>query len=91
MTILTAAQSDDRRATLIAMRDKLAADMDIAPAAVVAQIAGRLSVVLAEIESIAEPGKVSKFDELEQRRKDRIAAADKSKPAKRAARKRTGT
>ena len=90
MSILDAAVSNDRRATLIAMRDKLAADMGDSPPAVVAQIAGRLSVVLAEIEAIAEPGKVSKFDELEKRRADRLAAADDTKPAKRQTRKRSG-
>ena len=75
LSILAAAQSGDRLATLVAMRDKLADDMDNAPAAVVAQISARLQLVLADIAGLPVAGKVSKLDELEQRRKERIAVA----------------
>ncbi len=88
MTIAAAASTDARRATLIAMRDKLARDMDDAPPAVVAQIAGRLAAILAEIDSIAATGERSLADELKQRRLDRIAAAQPAAPAKRQTRKR---
>lgn len=74
-TISDAATSDDRRATLIAMRDKLARDMDEAQPAVVAQIAGRLSAILEEIDGLPDAGKVSPLDELNRRRQDRVSKA----------------
>jgi hypothetical protein len=86
--IAAAAATNDRRATLIAMRDKLAADMDEAPPAVVAQIAGRLSAILVELSEMAAPGKVSSLDELDKRRQDRIATPTDSEPARRATRQR---
>jgi len=52
MSITAAAATGDRQATLIAMRDKLAADMDEAPPAVVAQIAARLQSVLSELDAV---------------------------------------
>jgi len=70
-----AAATNDRRATLVAMRDKLAADMDEAPPAVVAQIAGRLAAVLEEIDGLPNGQKVSPLDELNRRRQDRIATS----------------
>jgi hypothetical protein len=79
-TISDAAKSGDRRRTLEAMRDKLADDMDAAPPAVVAQIAGRLAAILAELEGMAT-GKVSTLDELASRRTDRLAEAKAAKPA----------
>lgn len=74
-SIEAAAATNDRRATLIAMRDKLARDMDEAPPAVVAQIAGRLAAVLEEIDGLPDGQKVSPLDELNRRRHDRIAKA----------------
>lgn len=71
--IETAAASGDRRATLVAMRDKLARDMDEAPPAVVAQIAGRLAAVLEEIDGLPDAGKVSALDDLNRRRQDRVS------------------
>jgi hypothetical protein len=71
--IAAAAATNDRRATLIAMRDKLAADMDAAPPAVVAQIAGRLAAILAEIEALPNTGTMSEYDELERQRATRRA------------------
>lgn len=73
-TIQSAALTGDRRLTLEAMRDKLARDMDDAPPSVVAQIAGRLSAILEELDDIgAAKGSVS--DDLAKRRADRVAAA----------------
>jgi len=80
MTISDAARTGDRRATLEAMRDRLAADMDLAPPTVIAQIAGRLSAILAELDDLATGVEVSALDELDRRRQDRIADAD-GKPA----------
>ncbi len=74
-SIEAAAATNDRRATLIAMRDKLARDMDEAPPAVVAQIAGRLAAVLEEIDGLPDAQKVSPLDELNRRRQDRISTA----------------
>lgn len=71
-TIAEAANSDNRRATLIAMRDKLARDMDEAPPAVVAQIAGRLAAILEEIDGLPDTEKVSPLDELDRRRQKRV-------------------
>ena len=79
--ISAAAATDDRRATLVAMRTKLAADMDEAPPAVVAQIAARLSAVLLELEELAAPEKVSALDELDRRRQSRDAAPVGGAPA----------
>ncbi len=72
--IQDAAATDSRRATLVAMRDKLARDMDEAPPAVVAQIAGRLAAVLEEIDGLPDAQKVSPLDELDRRRQDRVTA-----------------
>jgi hypothetical protein len=84
--VTSAATSGDRRATLVAMRDKLARDMDAAPPAVVAQIAGRLSAILAELEQ-SVVGKVTSVDQLAKLREDRLAKADQRPPAKRQTRK----
>jgi hypothetical protein len=86
--IAEAASTGDRRKTLEAMRDKLAADMDIAPAAVVAQIAGRLSAILVELDELGAAKKVSTLDELEAKRADRFAAAGVPDAAARQVRKR---
>lgn len=70
----TAAKTGDRRKTLEAMRDKLATDMEEAPPAVVAQIAGRLSAVMAELDALPAEER-SRSDELAERRKARRTAA----------------
>jgi hypothetical protein len=80
-SILSAAASGDRRAALIAMRDKLAAEMDQAPAAVIAQVAARLQSVLAEIDGLASQGEMDLADQLAQRRLDRIAATKSAQSA----------
>lgn len=69
------------------MRDKLAADMDAAPPAVVAQIAGRLAAVLAELDGLPSL-EVSKLDDLAKRRADRVAATTAVEPARRQTRQR---
>jgi hypothetical protein len=57
------------------MRDKLARDFDEAPPAVVAQIAGRLSAILVELEELGAEKKVSTLDELGAKRSSRFAEA----------------
>jgi hypothetical protein len=81
VSVAEAARTGDRRATLEAMRDTLAVAFDDAPPAVVAQIAGRLSAILAELEALTAPAEGSAFDELANRRTDRLATAAVAKPA----------
>ena len=68
--------SGDRRRALVAMRDRLAADMDVASPMVVAQIAARLQAVLGEIDSLPDTGKVSLVDDLASKRRARVAEAE---------------
>ena len=65
----------DRRASLEAMRDRLAESMAVAEPNVIAQIAGRLSAVIREIAELPAAKKVSKADDLAARRNARRAAA----------------
>jgi len=88
MTIAAVAATGNRVATLEAMRAKLAADMDEAPATVVAQIAARLQAVLAELDELATPTKASTLDDLEKRRADRLATAEPAAPPRRPTRQR---
>lgn len=88
MSVAAAAATGDRLATLVAMRDKLAADLDEAPPTVVAQIAGRLSAVLVEIEGLNDPRKVSSLDDLAARRADRLSAPKGGSPTRGQARQR---
>lgn len=74
-TIATVAATNDELATLRAMRDKLACDMDIAPPAVVAQISGRLEAVLRRITELGGAGEVTLDDALAERRRLRSNGA----------------
>ena len=69
MTIADTAATGDELATLRAMRDKLAADMDVAPPAVVAQISGRLEAVLKRITELGGAGEATLDDVLADRRR----------------------
>ena len=88
MSVSDVAKAGDRRAILEAIRDKLAADMDEAPVAVSAQIAGQLVKVLTELAELGDPKKVSSLDELDAKRKDRLAAAGVPDAPRRQARQR---
>lgn len=79
----TAAASGDRRAALIAVRDRLAAAMDQAPVTVVAQIAGRFGAVLAEIETLSKATEVDALDDLRARRAARLAATPRTARSRR--------
>lgn len=74
-TIADVAATGDELATLRAMRDKLAADMDEAPPAVVAQISGRLEAVLKRITELGGAGEVTLDDALAERRRMRANSA----------------
>lgn len=78
-TIADVAATNDELATLRAMRDKLAADMDLAPPAVVAQISGRLEAVLKRITELGGAGEITLDDALAERR--RLRANNAQRPA----------
>lgn len=73
MSVAEVAASGDERATLVAMRDRLARAMDDAPDAVVAQVAARLQQVLARIEELGVPQRESLTDVLAERRRAKSA------------------
>ena len=75
MTLSTVVGEGDRRRALEAMRDALAAAMEQSDPNVMAQIAGQLRQVLREIDELPAGERMSKRDELAQRRKDRRAKA----------------
>lgn len=77
VSIVVAAGSGDRRAALEALRDKLARDLDEAPASVSAQLAAQFRATVAELAELPVPGERSVVDDLERRRADRRAAAAK--------------
>jgi hypothetical protein len=79
VSIADAAATGDEIATLRAMRDKLAADMDEAPPAVVAQISGRLEAVLKRITELGGAGETTLDDVLAERR--RLRADNSQRPA----------
>ncbi len=68
-TIAEAAATNDELATLRAMRNKLAADMDEAPPAVVAQMSGRLEAVLKRITELGGAQEATLDDVLAERRR----------------------
>lgn len=78
-SVLAAAKAGHRQG-LEAMRDKLAAAMDLAEPAVVAQVAGRLQAVLKELAEMHEP-EASALDDLAARRAGRGIHADAAAPA----------
>lgn len=69
--------SGDRRRALEALRDRLAADLDVAPATVSAQLAAQLRACLADIASLPVEVSGSVVDDLIARRKARRADAAK--------------
>ena len=78
-TIADVAATNDELATLRAMRDKLAVDMDLAPPAVVAQISGRLEAVLKRITELGGAGEITLDDALAERR--RLRGNNAQRPA----------
>jgi hypothetical protein len=71
----------DRRAVLVALRDKLAADVDDAAVQYVAALARQLQSVLSELDSLPDAEAVSLVDDLKAKRaKRRAAATDKPRP-----------
>jgi hypothetical protein len=90
---IAAAAAKGHLDALRAMRDKLAADMDAAEPAVVAQIAGRLQAVLDRIAELEgqQPSKESPLDELLARRSSKSTADPVRQPKRRASAKSRGS
>jgi hypothetical protein len=90
--LLTTIREGDRLASLRAVRDKLAGELEQAPGREAAPLAKELRAVLAEIDSMAPPEEGSRFDELAARRANRLADAEDSPGAgrKRGRRPRSG-
>jgi hypothetical protein len=88
MSLAEVAALGDRLKTLQALRDRLASDIDAAPATVTAQLASQLTKVLAEIAELGASTKVSGLDQLATRRADRLAEAGVPEPPRRASRQR---
>jgi hypothetical protein len=74
-------KAGDHRASLEALRDKLAEEMEDADANVVPQFAARLQAVLAELAGLPVKER-TEVDELVERRKARRAATDAQLRAK---------
>ena len=77
--LLKAAKSGDKRATLIALRDKLAATIENCESGRdMAANTKRLMEVIAELEKIPAPNqkKASKHDQLKQKHENRQTKAD---------------
>lgn len=74
MNLVEAAKSGDKRATLIALRDKLAETIDNCESGRdMAANSKRLMEVMAELESLPDPSeiKISKHDRLKEKREKR--------------------
>ena len=74
MDLVEAAKSGDKRATLIALRDKLAETIDNCESGRdMAANSKRLMEVMAELESLPDPSeiKISKHDRLKEKREKR--------------------
>ena len=74
MNLVEAAKSGDKRATLIALRDKLAETIDNCESGRdMAANSKRLMEVMAELESLPDPKeiKISKHDRLKEKREKR--------------------
>jgi hypothetical protein len=77
MTVSAAAESGDRRKTLEALRDKLAAavDSDEADPRTLPALSKELASVVRELDSLPGGEKVDEVDEIAERRRKRLAAA----------------
>ena len=73
-----AAASGDYRATLEAIRDQLAHQLERAEPAVAAQIAGQLRQTLKDLAALPAETKGSKLDEVRARRESRRVAGAKA-------------
>jgi len=81
VTVESAAVSGDRRRLLEAIRDRLARDLDLAPAVVSAQLAAQLRATSAELDSLPAPEETSVIDQIAARRAARRAAAKQGNAA----------
>lgn len=73
--LIDAAKSGDRLATLIALRDRLADEIENTTSGRdLAALSKQLTDVLTQIAEMPEPNKVSKADEIAQKREERRRA-----------------
>lgn len=73
-TLREVAATGDRRMTLEALRDRLAADFEEAATGVVAQIAAQLRATLLELDELPRPAEVSVVENIATRRASRRSA-----------------
>jgi hypothetical protein len=73
--LVNAAKAGDVRKTLLALRDRLAEEIEGAGARDLAPLSRQLTAVLAEIDALPNTEKSSAADEIAQRRADRRKAA----------------
>lgn len=71
MSTLEAAQTNDRRAALVAMRDALASAMDLAEPQVLAQLSGQLRAVLKDLAELPEAKPESPLEAAKKKRAER--------------------
>lgn len=88
-SMTAAAATGNTREALEQLRDTLAAAIDVADPAIVAQLSGQMVKVLAAIDALPSD-KTSKVDDLAKRRADRVAKARASAPANRQRKQRGG-
>jgi len=79
--VAEAAASGDHRATLEAIRDQLAHQLERSEPAVAAQIAGQLRQTLKDLAALPPAAGGSKTDEVRARREARRSAAAAAAPA----------
>jgi hypothetical protein len=92
--VLAAAQSDDVRRALVALRDGLASSFDQADVNMRPQISGQLRAVLADLASLSSGKKESVTDEIRARREARRGATttrESAAPRKNVERRRRGS
>lgn len=75
MSLLDALRGDDRRASLVALRDRLAEDVEAVDERYRAPLYKQLADVLRELDSIPSAERKSVPDDLKQQRAKRRAAA----------------
>lgn len=80
--VLSAAASGDRHQALVALRDRLAAAIDVCEPKDLAALSRQLVAVTSEIEELAEPEHGTLADQLAARRAARLADTDTSGDAR---------
>lgn len=82
---------EDRRAGLIAVRTVLAVTIAAADSSNIAALTKQYRETLAELDSLPDKQEVNPLDELDRKRANRLSAKVSDGPAKRPAKRRTGS